>query len=38
MQGKFRVGVTSDVGDRDSFKADRYGIEVLNDHDGVEWR
>ena len=37
MQGKFRVGVTSDVGDKDSFKADHYGIEVLDEHDGIEW-
>ena len=37
MQGKFRVGLTSDVGDKETFKADYYGIEVLDDHDGIEW-
>ena len=37
MQGKFRVGLTSDVGDKETFKADYYGIEVLDDHEGIEW-
>ena len=37
MQGKFRVGLTSDVGDKQTFKPDYYGIEGLDDHDGIEW-
>ena len=37
MQGKFRVGLTSDVGDKQTFKPNYYGIEALDDHDGIEW-